>query len=394
MPLVDIEKLNSLLLRGGSKRKSNSDSNSSSSSLTFKDLKACHIENNERSDGGRNLYEHLKGRGHKKRKKDDLDDHDTDALTTQESHARLFDYYNLYKKYEKRRLESELRIHNPICHVSDNDYYNIKTYVDDYNSGLLRGGGEIYDLRLKIPFSALLIGKSKSGKTTLLLDILDQWRSYTSDSDGLYEPRIFWFYGTENAKDFHAVNEIIKNNMKLYKSHGEKTTNPRIEFIKGNFKDTQVIEKIKAMPEKSIVILDDLMTEMVQSADIANVLTRESHHRQWCVFLLWQDQYPQQQFARTIANQVDYKFIFRDPSRRDRIMSMCKQMFPGNAREMSSKINDYFDETPSTDYPYIRINLRPDSPKAIFIVANDLVRDKEHARLGLPKKPTKLFTFH
>ena len=49
--------------------------------------------------------------------------------------------------------------------------------------------------------------------------------------------------------------------------------------MKGDFKNPTLIERIKTMPEQSIVILDDLMSEMVKSEDIANLLTRESHHK-------------------------------------------------------------------------------------------------------------------
>ena len=59
--------------------------------------------------------------------------------------------------------------------------------------------------------------------------------------------------------------------------------------------------------------------------------------------------FPQQQFARTISMQVDYKYIFRDPSRGDRLMNMCKQMFPMNCSEMAKKLNDYFHETPTSE---------------------------------------------
>ena len=75
-------------------------------------------------------------------------------------------------------------------------------------------------------------------------------------------------------------------------------------------KSEEVLNKIKNIPEQSIVVLDDLMAEMVKSEDISNVLTRESHHKGWCVILLWQDMFPTQQFARTIALQCDYKYIY------------------------------------------------------------------------------------
>ena len=216
------------------------------------------------------------------------------------------------------------------------DYYNIKSYLDDYKNGLIKDLGKTYDLRLKVPFSCLIVGKSKSSKTTLLLVFLSQWRLHTTDETGEYEKRIFWIYGTENGKDFNKLNEIMKEN---YENYGEEDRLPKIEYFKGELKNPRVIDRIRAIPEKSIVILDDLMIEMVKSEEISNVLTRESHHKKWNVFLLWQDMYPQQQFAKTISLQCDYKYIFRNPPRQDRLRTLCLQMFPnGNeGREMFNK---------------------------------------------------------
>ena len=260
--------------------------------------------------------------------------------------------------------------------MNQNDFYNIKSYFDDYKNGLIKDAGKTYDLRLKVPFSCLIVGKSKSGKTTLLLDILSQWRTYTTDENGEYEKRIFWIYGTENGKDFHKLNQIMHAN---YKSYGEDVKIPKIAYFKGDLKNPGVIERITDIPEKSIVILDDLMTEMVKSESISNVLTRESHHKKWNVFLLWQDMYPQQQFAKTISLQCDYKYIFRDPPRQDRLRTLCLQMFPNGSegRDMFKKIWNFFTRSSPEDYPYIRINLRPDSPHCLLIMANDLIRDKK-----------------
>ena len=277
--------------------------------------------------------------------------------------------------------------------MNQTDYYNIKSYLDDYKNGLVHQAGKTYDLRLKVPFSCLIVGKSKSGKTTLLLDMLSQWRSYTTDETGQYEKRIFWIYGTENGTDFSKLNEIVKENFKRY---GEENAMPKIEYFKGELKNPRVIERIRNIPEKSIVILDDLMTEMVKSEEISNVLTRESHHKKWNVFLLWQDMYPQQQFAKTISLQIDYKYIFRDPPRQDRLRTLCLQMHPnGNqGREMFDKIWKFFTtESSPEDYPYIRINLRPDEPYELQIMANDFERDKRCLKLGTISKPIKLFTY-
>ena len=403
MPLLDETKLFSCFLSGNG-CSSTDDNTITSKAIKYKDLRKLVIasDNIIEESKGRCLYgggRHGQTRQKKRKRMNDNDDHDDEddddekkELATQAKHAKLFEYYNLYKQYEGERLRHQLKANNPLKTMNQNDFYNIKSYFDDYKNGLIKDAGKTYDLRLKVPFSCLIVGKSKSGKTTLLLDILSQWRSYTTDENGEYEKRIFWIYGTENGKDFHKLNEIIHTN---YKSYGEDVKIPKIEYFKGDLKNAAVIERITSIPEKSIVILDDLMTEMVKSESISNVLTRESHHKKWNVFLLWQDMYPQQQFAKTISLQCDYKYIFRDPPRQDRLRTLCLQMFPNGSegRDMFKKIWNFFTRSSPEDYPYIRINLRPDSPHSLLIMANDLIRDKKSAKFGIFNKPIKLFTF-
>ena len=403
MPLLDETKLFSCFLSGNG-CSSTDDNTITSKAIKYKDLRKLVIasDNIIEESKGRCLYgggRHGQTRQKKRKRMNDKDDHDDQddddekkELATQAKHAKLFEYYNLYKQYEGERLRHQLKANNPLKTMNQNDFYNIKSYFDDYKNGLIKDAGKTYDLRLKVPFSCLIVGKSKSGKTTLLLDILSQWRSYTTDENGEYEKRIFWIYGTENGKDFHKLNEIIHTN---YKTYGEDVKIPKIEYFKGDLKNAAVIERITSIPEKSIVILDDLMTEMVKSESISNVLTRESHHKKWNVFLLWQDMYPQQQFAKTISLQCDYKYIFRDPPRQDRLRTLCLQMFPNGSegRDMFKKIWNFFTRSSPEDYPYIRINLRPDSPHSLLIMANDLIRDKKSAKFGIFNKPIKLFTF-
>ena len=51
---------------------------------------------------------------------------------------------------------------------------------------------DVRDLRLRVPFLCLIVGKSQCGKTELLLTILRQWRYVTTDHDGVYTKRLYW----------------------------------------------------------------------------------------------------------------------------------------------------------------------------------------------------------
>lgn len=394
MPYIEIDSLLNFGLKGGGNSVLSDDKQQQHQHLSFKDIRNNSSEDNDNADG-KNLYQqkriHGKGESCSSSSSSNDHHHHHDDEINDDDHAlraKLYDYYRIHNKHAKRRREHLIRADNGLNKLKKNDYYAIKSYASDYEHGLVNN--DTYDIRLKVPFSALFVGKSKSGKTTLVLDIMNQWNDYTDDVNGEYFKRIYWIYGTENAKDFHKLNEIAIEHVKHYGGPA-----PRIQFFKGNLKNEDVLQRIRNIPEQSIVILDDLMTEMVKSEDISNVLTRESHHKGWCVILLWQDMFPTQQFARTIAVQCDYKYIFRDPARQDRLRTLCGQMFPkcSDKNVMFDKIWSYLTNTPPSEYPYVRINLRPDSPHELVMMASDIIRDKKYIKLGLPINPTKVFTF-
>ena len=101
-----------------------------------------------------------------------------------------------------------------------------------------------------------------------------------------------------------------------------------------------------------------------------------------------------QQFSRTISLQIDYKYIFRDPPRQDRIRILCQHMFPnkGEWKSVFEKITNHLNNTPPNEHTYKQINLRPDSPHFLTMLADNLIRNKDkNGRLGLPSKPGIIF---
>ena len=274
--------------------------------------------------------------------------------------------------------------------INDKDLYCIHSFLKDEEEGL-RSNVEL-DIRIKTPCSVLLSGKSKCGKTTLLIDILSQWRNYTDDEDGKYFRNIYWFYGTESPEDFYKMNNIVNSyNLKL--PEDSMSFKSKITFVKGDLTDTLVLDKINSIPHYSIVILDDMMNEMTRREDVSNILTREAHHKNWCVFMLWQYLHPEGRFARQLVNQVDYKFIFQDPARSDQLRAVINQMYPGQTGEARTIFNTcqrYFSESKEGEYPYVRICARPNVDNRLRFIVNSLIRNPENVKIAYPDKAISL----
>eukprot|EP00794_Sanderia_malayensis_P021227 gene21227-biopygen16262 len=111
---------------------------------------------------------------------DDDDDHD--PLTDQDEqypHRYADDIEQYYASIADEILQQQIKqmpadatTQQLINFVRDSIYYG--------------GPQEQYDFRFKTPFTVMLAGKTKSGKTELVLDILQQWRFITDDTAGAY----------------------------------------------------------------------------------------------------------------------------------------------------------------------------------------------------------------
>ena len=120
-----------------------------------------------------------------------------------------------------------------------------------------------YDPLLRGPFTLVIAGPSRSGKTELTKKILER-------RDEIIHPpleRIVYCYGTELPSVFQYLKQRI----------------PGIEFHKGipdEFGDET--------RRRTLVVIDDLMEECANSKNVLQAFVRESHHRNVDILLLCQ----------------------------------------------------------------------------------------------------------
>eukprot|EP00794_Sanderia_malayensis_P013613 gene13613-biopygen10891 len=202
-----------------------------------------------------------------------------------------------------------------------------------------------YDFRLKTPCTVMVGGKSKSGKTELLFDLLRQWRFITDDTAGFYTKRIYWFYGTYDQKQENCLKEIYDG----FRDELQDANDSSIALHTIPGLESQQAETAKEEMRDAIVILDDLMDEMMKNDKMSQFFTRESHHRNLCMFFVWQDIFPKHKHGSTISKNTDYKIIFDNPSCRDSVRRMLGKMYP--KAKQAAKWRKKFSTPSNTAHP-------------------------------------------
>ena len=182
-----------------------------------------------------------------------------------------------------------------------------------------------------------------SEKTFFLVELLKRTRTYLQPSP----QRIIWLY-----KRWQPLYDVIKN-----------TILPRVEFIKGiplnlekdDFLNTRV---------RNLIVLDDLATDASKDSRIPDLFTEGSHHRNLSVIALNQNLY----FSKdpTQRRNCHYMIMFNNPVDRQPVMTLARQMYPHNPRELLS----HFQDAISQPYGSLLIDLKPTTPEALRMRTN------------------------
>ena len=194
--------------------------------------------------------------------------------------------------------------------------------------------------QFEVNFKAFLAGKSNSGKSTLLFEILK----------------------TKNIFNeiFHCITYHFSEEQELFEKM--KKTIPNITFIKGLPKDIK-----KHGNSHCLLIIDDLLAEAANSDLILDLFLKKSHHLKKSLFLLTQNLYYQGKYFRNLSLNCDYFIIFKNPRDQSQIATFSRQMFPNNSTLLS---DIYTAVTYDTPYGYVYLDMTKKKKDCLRIWTN------------------------
>eukprot|EP00794_Sanderia_malayensis_P010608 gene10608-biopygen7749 len=214
-----------------------------------------------------------------------------------------------------------------------------------------------YDFRLKTPCTVMVGGKSKSGKTELLFDLCVSGVSSPTTRPDSTRNEFIGF-----TVPMIKTGELPEGDIRRFSRRIARCQRQQYRAAHNSGLESQQAETAKEEMRDAIVILDDLMDEMTKNDKMSQFFTRESHHRNLCMFFVWQDIFPKHKHGSTISKNTDYKIIFDNPSCRDSVRRMLGKMYPKakQAGEVAQKFS-----TPSNTAHPIRTLWELEKPLAV-----------------------------
>jgi len=181
------------------------------------------------------------------------------------------------------------------------------------------------EIKFPIPSGIIVSGPSSSGKTELVLRLLE-------NADKMFEPKpeaILWAYGEYTEK----IGQLQRKGYHVYQGVPSE-------------------EAVAKMPKPFIFVLDDLIQD-IDPKRLANIFTRNSHHQNFTPIFITQSLFDKA--MRVPRANSHFIFLLRCPNDQQSLRSLATQLFPRESNYFYSA----YKQACEHKFGYILISLHP-----------------------------------
>ena len=189
------------------------------------------------------------------------------------------------------------------------------------------------------PCTAIISGPTASGKSTFIFRMLHDLRHMFNTPIR----KIFYFYG--------VWQKLFERNPAL-----------NVECIK-DVPNEQFLQELNS-DDHNLIIIDDLQSSALNNRFIANLFSRESHHKNLSIFLILQNLFHQGQYSRDISLNTHYFILFKNP----RDINQIKIL--GNQLGFGKKLIQAYSDATNNPFSYILIDISPHSNSSYILRTN------------------------
>jgi Poxvirus A32 protein len=208
-------------------------------------------------------------------------------------------------------------------------------------------------LQLKHPFTCIVAGPTKVGKTEWVLKLVD-------NASKLIDPapaRIIWCY-----TEWQSKYSRLLTNPNVILAHGLPTK----ETLKG--KD----EKCAESNPPTLLVLDDMMDTMKGDKQLTELFIKGCHH--WNISCIHICQSLFFTGLRTLRINAHYLVLMKSPSDKLQIATLARQMYPGQSKSFL----DVYKDATSTQYGYLIVDCSPEMDDKLRLRSH-IFPDEGHA---------------
>ena len=204
------------------------------------------------------------------------------------------------------------------------------------------------DFRLKCPFTMLVSGPSKSGKTTFVKKLLIKRNIIFNKQPG----KVYWFYKVhqdinDRMEQLGIVNEFVEGMCTM-------------DWIKDNVTENNCT-----------VVIDDMALEATD--DTARLFSVGSHHFKINIIFLCQNLFTRNKHFREISLNSTYLILFKNVRDKQQITNFARQFAPGKTRQFAKL---YYEVTKSP-HSYMMLDYHQETREEHRILSNFLNENKD-----------------
>lgn len=191
------------------------------------------------------------------------------------------------------------------------------------------------------PATCLISGGTGSGKSVFTRSLIE---SHRQTFVGLPPtPKVLWCYGIFQD----AFRKAIQNTASL-------------------FHEGMVDEEYLKTAKPDVLVIDDMMSEKANDTFVHNLFTKISHHRKITVIFITQNMYEKGQCK--MKRNAHYLVMMRSPSDKSQILTLARQLYPGNSKFFLDAYND----ATKHKFGYLFIDVSPNSEEETRLQTNIL----------------------
>ena len=211
-------------------------------------------------------------------------------------------------------------------------------------------------VKLKHPFTLVMAGPTSSGKTVLTREIM-QHHEITCTFNKK-QIKVLYCYGQMQA---------------IYK---QPIANVLTKYHEGLCNEEEMREF-----KPDLIIIDDLMMEVGDDPNMANLFTKVSHHLNISVIFIVQNMFFQAKHMRTISLNAHYYILLKNPRDKLQVLNLGRQILPGQSKYFA----EVYSECTREPYSNLIIDMTSTTPDALRLRSMKVVKGEIEFTIYKPR---------